>query len=140
MDHTRYQEQISQLIDNELPGNESPGLFVHLSVCQECRGFFYESMQLRSRLSSAPVPSLTTYAEHNPWSSSHVRREPSRRTFAEFNSSSKGTAGQFPAIALMLLMLVVGGLLFSTKVEIQRPQESTALINGITSPENPSVR
>jgi predicted anti-sigma-YlaC factor YlaD len=136
MDHNRYQEQISQLIDNELPGKESPGLFAHLSTCSDCREFFSESMQLRSKLSSAPVPSSTTNVEHNPWSSSHIRRDQGRRSPLQLNSRRAVAKRQLPAIALMLFMFVVGGLLFSTKVEVLPPQENATAPIGISSPDN----
>ncbi|MEK9139243.1 MAG: zf-HC2 domain-containing protein, partial [Bacteroidota bacterium] len=45
-----YQEQVSQLIDNELGERESPALFGHLSMCAECRGFLHTTFRLRSGL------------------------------------------------------------------------------------------
>ena len=45
-----YQEQVSQLIDNELEEQESPAMFAHLSTCAECRGFLHTSLRLRSGL------------------------------------------------------------------------------------------
>jgi hypothetical protein len=45
-----YQEQASQLVDNELGERESPALFVHLGTCNECRGFLHLTLRLRTGL------------------------------------------------------------------------------------------
>ena len=140
MDHIHYQEEISQFIDNELPENESPELFAHLSTCPECRGFFNESLQLKSRLTSISVPSIPANSKGNLWNSSHIRRESALRGLSQFNSRPDSTIRQLPVIVLMLFMLVVGGLLFSTKVEVQHPQEHMANTSGLSPLENPSMR
>jgi len=45
-----YQEQVSQLVDNELGERESPALFAHLSTCNECKGFLQSTLRLRAGL------------------------------------------------------------------------------------------
>jgi hypothetical protein len=44
----RYQEKVSQLIDNELGERESPSLFGHLGLCEECRRFLQTNLRIRS--------------------------------------------------------------------------------------------
>lgn len=43
MNCQNYQEQISQLLDNELPAGELQPMFRHLSECEECRKFFMQT-------------------------------------------------------------------------------------------------
>lgn len=45
-----YQEWISAYVDNELDEEKAAVLFAHLGSCAECRGFFRESLELRSLL------------------------------------------------------------------------------------------
>jgi len=43
-----YQEKVSRLIDNELGERESPSLFEHLGLCEECRRFLQTNLRIRS--------------------------------------------------------------------------------------------
>lgn len=56
MTHDEYQEQISQLIDGELGGEQQPALFTHLSACNECRLFLNSTITLRSKIAISPMP------------------------------------------------------------------------------------
>lgn len=58
MTHDQFQEQISQLVDNDLREEESPPLFTHLASCHECREFLRSCLRLKSGLTadSFPVP------------------------------------------------------------------------------------
>ena len=140
MDHNQYQEQISQLVDNELSGRRSPKLFAHLSTCGECRQFLQKSLQLRSRIVATPPPELSAKLRHSTWNSrvSHGLRITS--IIVPTSSRAAQLQMQLPAFVLMLFMLIVGGLLFSTKVEIQRPQESISSTSGLPFANSSSTR
>jgi anti-sigma factor RsiW len=138
MDHLHYQEQISQLIDNELAENDSPKLFSHLSECTECREFLQETFQLRSKLtvSHPPVPTAAKLAEWRSISQPAYQAD-IQKPFVPFRARPQQ---QLPAIALMLFMLVLGGLLLSTKVDVQRPQHNPAYMNQLGPSANSTLR
>jgi predicted anti-sigma-YlaC factor YlaD len=55
MNCDQYQEYTSQFIDGELNDISESALFHHLSVCDNCRSFLKESLNLRSELLSKNV-------------------------------------------------------------------------------------
>ena len=136
MDHTYFQEQISQFIDNELAEHDAPDLFAHLSACKVCREFLKESLQLRSRMTHSVGPTSPQSLHSLDWAV-FANKEPHKHGHVSFNSSTqRNTAGPLPAIAFLLFMFVVGGLLFSTRIEIQRPSD----YGGSTNPNVSQVR
>lgn len=136
MDHIHYQEQASQFIDTELRDQDAPSLFSHLSVCAECREFLKESLHLRSRMTHSVGPT-SPQSLHSPDWAVFANKEPHKHGHVSFNlSTQRNTAGPLPAIAFLLFMFVVGGLLFSTRIEIQRPSDYA----GSTNPNVSQVR
>lgn len=133
MDHIHYQEQASQFIDMELEDQDATSLFSHLSVCPECREFLKESLQLRSRMAHSVVSTLPQGVASLEWAT--IANNKSRKlSHISLNSSAqRKTAGPLPAIVFLLFMFVVGGLLFSTRIEIQRPQEYVGSTNSNVS-------
>jgi anti-sigma factor RsiW len=52
-----YQEQVSALIDNELPDEDAKGLFEHMGGCVACRATLRSALELRANLTE-DVPLL----------------------------------------------------------------------------------
>lgn len=53
-----YQELASQLIDGELPDEQSGGLFFHMSGCTACRQFMRSAFQIHYAVLQSPLPSV----------------------------------------------------------------------------------
>jgi len=102
-----YQEQISQLIDNELDDGEAIGLYGHMSTCRDCREFHRSSLQLRSMLLES---------ESILQSEAVVRRKETRRGAPRVQkqplSFIRGSfsISRVAAAILATLMLVAGGI------------------------------
>jgi anti-sigma factor RsiW len=56
-----YQRQISPLRDGELPSDSAADVFRHLSLCPECRKFYFELQALEGAMSriAHDVPTLS---------------------------------------------------------------------------------
>ena len=50
MNCPKFQEEISQYIDNALPEEAAPGLFEHMSGCSSCRDFMGTTLTMRTVL------------------------------------------------------------------------------------------
>ena len=50
MNHQIRKEQISQLLDNELPQESLQPLFQHLGECGECRSFFMQTKSIHDNM------------------------------------------------------------------------------------------
>jgi hypothetical protein len=116
MTHDDFQEQISQLIDGELGGENQPALFVHLSSCVECRSFLNSTLALRSKLAtlSDQIPAGLDVRMQNTFAATPIYR---------FNAQPAAVRLAFAAsIAFILLMST---LLFSP--QILKTQETPML-------------
>ena len=58
MDHTHYQELVSQFVDGELGAEGEQELFAHLAMCRDCRDFYKKALLLQEDLRATKV-SLT---------------------------------------------------------------------------------
>jgi hypothetical protein len=56
MSHESIQEMISQFTDDALPQEELPGLFRHLSECEECREFFVHTKKIHDGMKQLIPP------------------------------------------------------------------------------------
>ena len=122
-----FQQQISKLLDNVLDKKETPGVFTHLSGCEECREFFGSTMQIRKalqRTSSLPMPekidrNVLSAVRTGGWFA------PDRRPVPLVNGQ-RVLRLRTSTVVLLLLMLFLGALFFSTQVEFQPPSEYIA--------------
>jgi hypothetical protein len=71
MNHTHYQQLISEFIDRELGPEDERGLFAHLGGCDECRGFLKAALVLQGDiLGTKPVHTVSL----RPARTAHVLR------------------------------------------------------------------
>ena len=102
-----YQEQVSQLVDNELGERESPALLAHLSTCKECRGFLNSALRLRSGLQEdAPLMAPNRLDQKVLGTVPSERRgDPDRRPVRSFAARRKISL-PLPVAALVMVLLM----------------------------------
>ena len=126
MTHDDFQEQISQLIDGELGGENQPALFEHLSSCAECRSFLNSTLALRSKLATmvAPIPAGLDVRMQNTFAAT-----PSYL----FNAQPAAVRLAFAAsIAFILLM---GSLLFGPQILKTQQMPMSSETQGFVPPQ-----
>lgn len=115
-----YQLFISKLIDNELRQDESSFLFTHLSTCEECREFFHKCIALnasfdagwRSLLAESEGKEMRISDPKSPWMMSD-------------KGSSFSLRPRISTLALLFLISLIVGLLFSVSVTYSRNPQNT---------------
>ncbi len=110
-----FQEQISELIDNELACEAEPELFSHLGTCTDCRGYFAAVLKLRSSLvmdalnDSQQIKRLKEASIHPLIHSSAVNR-PAVHSFAKRKLSIP-----FAALIAVFVLTVAASIGVSSK-------------------------
>ncbi len=135
MNHEVYQQYISQYIDGELNDALENNLFLHLGSCRECRDFLKSSIQMQNDIVAAK-PRATVDIYHQVFEKSVLGDKPPVALSVGLERNQRRMKTQFPAMVLLAFMLMVGGLLFSTKVEVKSPQEVSAVPSGMSFPDN----
>ena len=107
MTHDDYQEQISQLIDGELGGEDQPALLAHLGSCAKCRSFLNSALTLRSNLAtiSSPVPQDLDHRMRIAFASTPIDR---------FNAQP--AAFRLALAVSIAFILLMGSLLFGPQI------------------------
>jgi predicted anti-sigma-YlaC factor YlaD len=77
-----YQKNISKLLDDELPENESAELFNHLGSCGICREFFRKTIRIQSLMDELNVPEPMGLS--NPVTESAVHKSPIRNKILHY--------------------------------------------------------
>lgn len=123
-----HQQNISKLLDGMLDKDQTPGVFAHLGGCEECREFFQLTLGIRQAMRAAPPVSLPENFEAIVRSIGGVRQgfAPDRVPVA-LAAVHKPIRLRVSTVALLLLMLFLGALLFSTKIELQPLSEYTTM-------------
>jgi hypothetical protein len=125
MIHEDQRILISQYVDAELVLSEEEGLFGHLAECGECREFLRHSLRLRADLMedpfrmgesagsdrTAPANGGSFYALDRRPVISNVRRSRLRSRISTF--------------ALIVMVTLFVGFLFSVKISMQKQSEPT---------------
>jgi anti-sigma factor RsiW len=115
MNHEPYQQQISQLVDDELDESQERDLFVHLGSCTECRTFLKSAWQMQidiqSRKPRGQVSSMTAEGV------SRSRWQGNKPSIA-FSPPLKQTRFSIRTFALALLVVVLGCVMLSSKVMV----------------------
>jgi anti-sigma factor RsiW len=102
-----YQEQISQLVDNELGERESPALFAHLGTCEVCRRFLHTTLRLRAELQEDEPLLASSRLDQKA-----MGIAPSAKRYVLDRSAARSFVGRrrislpLPAAALLTLLLV----------------------------------
>ena len=113
MNHESYQQQVSQLVDDELDESLEQDLFVHLGSCIECRDFLKSSWQIQSDIHSRKPEGLAV---------SKVDRVALRSRWLEdkspvvFHTVQNPTRLSFRTFALAFLVVILGCLMLSSTV------------------------
>ena len=104
-----YEEQISELLDQELDDGRSRNLFAHLSGCEACRGFFDSVQKLRETLRDS---ALTSHQGVEEWRAHH---HPARTEFPMVGDKLRVTRlfrkrySISVAATILLLFAAIGG-------------------------------
>jgi hypothetical protein len=132
MNHEIYQQRISQFVDNELSESLEPDLFLHLRSCKECRGFLKSSWRIQNDILCAkPLPASGSFRQTHQDRAMNDKHPVPLSVNTERNHRT--TTARFSTMILLVLMLIVGGLLFSAKVEVLPPQQETTSPAGLSS-------
>ena len=117
---TEHQLFISKLLDNELRQNESSFLFTHISTCEECRGFFHKCIALNASF-DAGWRSLLAESEGKEIKIS----DPKYQWTMSNKGSSFSLRPRISTLALLFLISLIVGLLFSVSVTYSRDPQNT---------------
>ncbi len=135
MNHEDYQEYISQYVDGELSESLEQKLFQHLGSCRQCRGFLKSSWQIQNDILNAKPRSVAESLHQTPMSRAMSDKEPV--PFMAIPERNHGAfANRFSATVLLVFMLMMGGLLFSAKVEVPAPLVESTVPPGISLLDN----
>jgi len=129
------QQLISRLRDGELPSGESAGVFEHLSVCENCRDFYYALQALEG--------ALGRIADHVPHRSG-VRPLPLPGAVKEGMWWNHQVSLRLPVLALLLcaflvslIVLLPGSSLFREPQAIYVTKLPTVVVDATTAPPEP---
>lgn len=124
MNCEEYQLQVSKLLDNALEKSKTPELFSHLGGCDRCREFFESTMHIRLAMRSA---------ESLPMSAAMDTKVLQFAVIQSGRAHDRGAVqrlGQHPSLrsristfALLIMVTLFIGLLFSVNISAQRPPE-----------------
>jgi len=73
------QEQISMLLDHELPLPETQAVFAHLAACSSCAGFYSQAATISMRMRKQELPATPGSLDDRMHRALAARREPPRR-------------------------------------------------------------
>jgi predicted anti-sigma-YlaC factor YlaD len=111
-----YQQMISRLVDLEVKATASAALFEHLGKCAECREFLDTMMKLTAELDKAAMPQeLSEEASKRPYVAD---RRPAPRM-----AQRRSLRSRISDFALLIIVTLFIGLLFSVNINAQRPPE-----------------
>jgi len=111
-----YQQMISRLVDLELNAAASAELFEHLGKCAQCREFLDTMMKLTAELDKIGV-------------SQELSEEASKRPYVGDRKSTprlsqhRSLRSRISTFALLVMVTLIIGLLFSVNISAQRPPE-----------------
>ena len=114
------QNQISRLMDGELPIEESAEMFDHLGKCETCRKFYYQLRSLNlslGQLRQANVPLPTGREVHTATKKSNQ--------FDRF--WSKQIPVRFPVLTLLVFALAIG-VFFSIQMGFKPRERETVYL------------
>ncbi|MCX6143379.1 MAG: hypothetical protein NTZ35_09175 [Ignavibacteriales bacterium] len=117
MNCVEYQQMISRLVDLELKAAASTELFEHLGKCAECREFLDTMMKLTAELDKVGMP-----LEHSE-SISDKRFYVGDRMSAPRMAGPRSFRSRISTFALLIMLTLFIGLLFSVNISAQRTQE-----------------
>jgi len=116
MSHEHYQQLASLFIDRELGPESEAELFLHLSSCVECREFLKASWQLQ-------VDIFATKPKRSPSPARTQKRYVTDRGPARRVVSQTPTPSRISTFALLLMVTLIVGILFSASIRVQRAPE-----------------
>ncbi len=133
MNHLQYQEQISQLVDNELAEGKSRALFAHLSTCKECRQFLQDGMRLRTGLMTRTleVPSRVDRNLRQNLAAEMTAAKPTKLVFVRRFRETRIPLS-FATAALILMMAgtyALSSFLIRSEAISEPPQERDVYIH-----------
>ena len=116
MNHEQYQELASQFIDLEIGPESEQELFQHLGTCAECREFLKAAWQLQFDI-------FATKPKRSPSPARTQKRYVTDRGPALRVVPQMPTPFRISTFALLLMVTLIVGILFSASVRVQRAPE-----------------
>ncbi len=118
MNHEVYQQQISQLVDNELGESLEQDLFLHLGPCRECRSFLKSSWQIQFDIQKRMPRTQPGFADvEDSRRTRRLRDDPSVAS----GFSRRVARSPIRTFAIAILILIFGCILFSTTISFNQP-------------------
>ena len=116
MNCRNYQQLISRLVDLEVKATASGEVFEHLGKCAECREFLDTMMKLTAELDKIGMPQeLSEEASKRPYVGD--------RKSAPRLSQHRSLRSRISTFALLIMVTLFIGLLFSVNISMQNPTE-----------------
>jgi hypothetical protein len=116
MNHEDYQQLASQFIDHELGPESEQEFFLHLGACTECREFLKVSWQHQ-------VDILATKPKRSPSPTRTQNRYATDRGLVHRVVAQTPTPSHISTFALLLMVTLIVGILFSASINVQRSPE-----------------
>jgi anti-sigma factor RsiW len=122
-----YQEEVSQLVDNELGERESPALFAHLSTCNECKGFLHSTLRLRAGLHEDATLLAPNHLDKKVLSTTPARKrsEPDRAATRRILWKRRVSMPLPAAVLVMVLLMALIAATSSLWYPALHPQPET---------------
>jgi len=115
-----YELAISAYVDGEIAQDERGPLFEHLSSCDHCDGFLQDAIRIRveaARVNKIPAPSDVVRSFVPPESKTVFRYSPDAPA-AALAPKPRGTGSYIRTLALAVLIIVIGCVMFSTTISV----------------------
>lgn len=131
MDCETKQEQVSLLIDGELPEADQVGLFRHLEDCSDCRFFFHSMVRLRNAARRDQEAIEHTADEILPAWNPTPERRPGRTRSRWVEILTGGWRMPAPVAIALAIALIAGGAVLGSRL---------AVVGGAGAPGDRSVK
>lgn len=124
MNCEEYQQQVSKLLDNALEKEKRADVFSHLGICEKCREFFESTMQIRLAMRSAAALPMSTAMDTEvlQLALTHGPQAPDRGPVQRL-SEHRSLRSRISTFALLIMVTLFIGLLFSVNISAQRPPD-----------------
>jgi predicted anti-sigma-YlaC factor YlaD len=117
MNCSENQRMISRFVDLEVKATASGDLFEHLGKCAQCREFLEGTMTLIAELDKAGMPPELSEVAGNE------REHLGARVSVPRYGQHRSLRSRISTFALLIMLTLFIGVLFSVNISAQRPQE-----------------
>jgi len=113
MNHEQFQELVNLYIDGELDDKQSADMFLHLSICDDCRNYMSSSLRIRSYYQQEELEEVPVSLDTRVCESAGIRPITTTRRNPLSPLWYTRILIPLPAAASIAFLILVGSLLFS---------------------------